>query len=40
MYDDWKLYEQAAVQRQMESESEGEENEESVSIESLPTYGI
>ena len=39
-YDDWELYEQAAVQRQMESESEGEENEESGSIESLPTYGI
>ena len=39
-YDDWELYEQAAVQRQMESESEGEENEVSGSIESLPTYGI
>ena len=40
VYDDWELYEQAAVQRQMESESKGEENEESGSIESLPTYGI
>ena len=40
VYDDWELYEQAAVQRQMESESEGEENEESGSIESLPSYGI
>ena len=40
VYDDWELYEQAAVQRQMEPESEGEENEESGSIESLPTYGI
>ena len=39
-YDDWELYEQAAVQRQMEFESEGEGNEESGSIESLPTYGI
>ena len=39
-YDDWELYEQAALQRQMESESDGEENEESGSIESLPTYGI
>ena len=38
-YDDWELYEQAALQRQMESDSEREENEESGSIESLPTYG-
>ena len=37
--DDWELYEQAALQREMESESEGEESEESGSIESLPTYG-
>ena len=39
-YDDWELYEQAALQREMESESEGEESEESGSIESLPTYGF
>ena len=39
-YDDWELYEQAALQREMESESEGEESEESGSIESLPTYGV
>ena len=38
-YDDWELYEQAALQREMESDSEGEESEESGSIESLPTYG-
>ena len=37
--DDWELYEQAALQREMESDSEGEESEESGSIESLPTYG-
>ena len=37
--DDWKLYEQAALQREMESDSEREESEESGSIESLPTYG-
>ena len=38
--DDWELYEQAALQRDMESDSEGEESEESGSIESLPTYGF
>ena len=38
-YDDWELYEQAALQREMESESEREESEESGSIDSLPTYG-
>ena len=38
--DDWELYEQAALQREMESDSEGEESEESGSIESLPTYGF
>ena len=38
-YDDWELYEQAALQREMESDSEKEESEESGSIESLPTYG-
>ena len=38
-YDDWELYEQAALQREMESDSEREESEESGSIESLPTYG-
>ena len=37
--DDWELYEQAALQREMESDSEREESEESGSIESLPTYG-
>ena len=37
--DDWEVYEQAALQRQMESDSEREESEESGSIESLPTYG-
>ena len=36
--DDWEPYEQAALQREMESDSEGEESEESGSIESLPTY--
>ena len=38
-YDDWELYEQAALQREMESDSEREESEESGSIESRPTYG-
>ena len=38
--DDWELYEQAALQREMESDSEGKESEESGSIESLPTYGF
>ena len=31
-YDDWELYEQAALQREMESDSEREESEESGSI--------
>ena len=38
--DDWELYEQAALLREMESDSEREESEESGSIESLPTYGF
>ena len=38
--DDWELYEQAALQREMESDDEGGVSEESGSIESLPTYGI
>ena len=38
--DDWELYEQAALQREMESEDEGEESEESGNINSLPTYGF
>ena len=38
-YDDWEVYEEAALQREMESDSEREESEESGSIESLPTYG-
>ena len=33
--DDWELYEQAALQREMESDSEVEESEESGSIESV-----
>ena len=33
--DDWELYEEAALQREMETDSEGEESEESGSIESL-----
>ena len=37
--DDWELYEQAALQREMESDDEGGESGESGSIESLPTYG-
>ena len=40
VYDDWELYEQAYLQREMESDDEGEESEESGSIESLPTYGF
>ena len=35
--DDWELYEQAALQREMESDSEVEESEESGSIESACT---
>ena len=38
--DDWELYEQAALQREMETDSEGEESEMSGSNESLPTYGF
>ena len=38
--DDWELYEEAALQREMETDSEGEESEESGSIESLPTYRL
>ena len=38
-YDDWEVYEEAALQREMESDSEREESEESGSIDSLPTYG-
>ena len=37
--DDWEPYEQAALQREMESDSEGEESEETGSIESVRTYG-
>ena len=40
VYDDWEVYEQAAVQREMESDSEGKESEESGSSESLLTYGF
>ena len=36
--DDWELYEQAALQREMESDSEVEGSDSSGSIESLPTY--
>ena len=36
--DDWELYEQAALEREMESDSEGKGNEFSGSTESLPTY--
>ena len=36
--DDWELYEQAALLREMESDAEEQESEDSVSIESLPTY--
>ena len=38
-YDDWELYEEAALQRDMESYSEWEESEESGNNVSLPTYG-
>ena len=38
-YDDWEVYEQAALQRDMESYSEWEESEESGNNVSLPTYG-
>ena len=36
--DDWELYEQAAIQREMESDGEEQDSESSGSIESLPTY--
>ena len=36
--DDWELYEQAALQREMESDTEEQDNESSGSTESLPTY--
>ena len=36
--DDWELYEQAACQREMESDTEEQDSEGSGSIESLPTY--
>ena len=35
---DWELFEQAALLREMEFESEEEGSEDSGSIESLPTY--
>ena len=36
--DDWELYEEAAIQREMESDAETIDSEGSGSIESLPTY--
>ena len=36
--DDWELYEQAALEREMEPDAEEQDSEESGSIESLPTY--
>ena len=36
--DDWELYEQAALLREMESDTEDQDSEESGSNESLPTY--
>ena len=36
--DDWELYEEAALQREMESDAEEEDSDGSGSIESLPTY--
>ena len=36
--DDWELYEQAALQRGIESDTEEQDSESSGSIESLPTY--
>ena len=38
--DDWELYEEAALLREIESDSEGEESEESGSNGSLSTYGF
>ena len=36
--DDWELYEQAALLREMESDTEEQGSDSSGSIESLPTY--
>jgi len=36
--DDWELYEEAALQREMEPDIEEEDSDGSGSIESLPTY--
>ena len=36
--DDWELYEQAAIQREMESDEVEQDSEDSGSIESLLTY--
>ena len=36
--DDWELYEQAALLREMESDTEQEGSDGSGSVESLPTY--
>ena len=36
--DDWELYEQAALQREMESDTEEQDSDSSGSTESLPTY--
>ena len=36
--DDWELYEQAALEREMESDAEEQESDGSGSIENLPTY--
>ena len=36
--DDWELYEQAALLREMESDAEEQDSDSSGSLESLPTY--
>ena len=36
--DDWELYEEAAIQREMEADEEEQDSEDSGSVESLPTY--
>ena len=36
--EDWELYEEAALQREIESDHKDEGSEESSSIASLPTY--
>ena len=36
--DDWELYEQAAIQRALESDTVEQDSDDSGSIESLPTY--